>query len=219
LAKNLVNNIIEFKKLSDRFVASSDNAEKEMLKQQMLPYQQQIQDAYEKIKTTGRQSDVLRSLFYDTNKGISNDLLRDIIYYNSLQDRGAEKDWYEAGNQIERGWKNNSFSDVSGGVLKGAWSLVENAAGIVKNAFVSSSRGLGMLLPSPLGYEKGYNPFVDEAISESNPNDRRYDDLMIKGDEFVKDQSRLNKFNNTVAEWKEYLDQKKFDKTKDINNL
>lgn len=219
LAKNLVNNIIEFKKLSDQFVASSDQAEKEMLKQQMLPYQQQIQDAYEKIKTTGRQSDVLRSLFYDTNRDLDGDLLREIVEYNSIMDRGAVKDWNDAGSQIKNGWKNNNFSDFSGGILKGAWSLVEDAAGIVKNAFVSSSRGLGMLLPSPLGYEKGYNPFVDEAISESSPNDRRYDSLMIKGDEFVKDQSRLNKFNNTVAEWKEYLDQKKFDKTKDINDL
>lgn len=218
-AGELVRTILRFKDLSDEYMKASDEDKPQILNE-INECQNFITQGYDRIKNEGRYSDILRNLFYDTKKDVSdNSVLSDIIKRNTYLDRGYQLDEAAAEEQLKNAWKKNDFWGVSKGLIKYAVSGLEGIVGVAKNALVSAQRGIGMALPKSLGGYGDYNPFVDEAIRTSDIDDRRYDDFVIKGNEFAENKSKLNRFIDDLHYYKNQVADQKFEKQNDLSDL
>ena len=174
------------------------NEDKKKLEQKHSDVTKQLSDISEYIKTEGKNSPILSSLFFDPNlvewTGESG---KKILSHNLwIPENLRDKKWY----------------DVPG--------AVQQAVGVVENLVRSGASMFDKLVPESLGGSKG-SDFTMRAIRESDPADRTYDSLF--DDKYdIHGNPKTDRLNASIKELRQQyqreVDEKRAALTETIND-
>ena len=197
-------------------------------RQNALNEMQQLIDRlteYDKyIQTDGRQSDVLRSLFFDTSKSTNNSATKnEILQYSTLGSRAGENLVRQSLNDISGAFSSNSIWGGAKkfllGVSEGAFAPLVAAGDIVRNTFDSAQKGIEMALPRSMGgTKKGYNPFIDQQIKETEYPEL-YKDYFTSSKEILEDADKTTKIEARIRSFKKHVADDVKSKEDEIVNL
>lgn len=202
--------------------------------------QERINNAEEWIKTEGKHSDILRSLFFDTTKKGDINAQLDSWLYSTFFDKESVKGFKQAlqnalsvtdnytdvfkaltesKNPLQAAFKigvagKQGLDKMSQSVISGGEALIQNAAGAAANFF-----NLGRRTIRGDEFSKEYNGRIDQSIRESDINDRTYDSFFTSGSEIKNNNNLLNRFQQNLEYWKGDVDEKIENKTQDAQDI
>ena len=224
LAKNYISNQQELERLLEEVQlldADTNTNVYRQYEQRIKSLEETIQKQEEIIKTDGKHSDILRSLFFDTTKSGNTESQLDSWLYSTIFDRESVQTLNESLSDVGSVYKNayskitsaknplygaaavamqlpQDLSTTTNAAIKGGLSVVENIFGAGANLL---SEGRRIIRGDE--FSNQYNGRIDDSIKESDTNDRTYDSFFRSAREINENSSKSKQFQADLKYWED----------------